>query len=426
MVMRLIMLFLLTGMSVRAQTSTDIPALLPDFIYLPQTQKEGNDLKNKVKELKTTIDNNPVQFLRRGNKPKETTQPVRPLILNDNGHDRRPSSQWPAGLGHLDTLPNSVGTLKKALSEIGLGIQMVIDSRQRWSTGQVLNVCFLDIPEPLGRRIFSIASEWNENGHITFRIKDPAGYNDCTGCFGCVRVSSSKSFLPSGVVGFSDWSAVGKEINSIGSTDVATMYFNNLPTNISDRELRTRVLHEFGHALGLAHEHQSPSAAACLVDSIRAVTALLNEAVEINGGKAISSADRDNIITAVRQNYILLPPTGQRVVSNLFDSTSVLNYALPASFFSETTPKTCFSRERADKLSPNDIGLFRLLYENRNATNSAGPIFRVYRFDKLLNILQVEKKRIVPLNATENQIQAILKEARKSIKNIDQYLQAQR
>ena len=56
------------------------------------------------------------------------------------------------------------------------------------------------------------------------------------------------------------WSCVGQQCTSV-TTSKATMNLDciNPSTNAVTPEERSIILHEFGHALGLLHEHQSPS-----------------------------------------------------------------------------------------------------------------------------------------------------------------------
>ena len=57
----------------------------------------------------------------------------------------------------------------------------------------------------------------------------------------------------------SSWSAIGRDALSI-PFNFSTMHFGTFNDNTSDSEFSRKVLHEFGHALGLIHEHQSPTA----------------------------------------------------------------------------------------------------------------------------------------------------------------------
>jgi len=54
------------------------------------------------------------------------------------------------------------------------------------------------------------------------------------------------------------WSVIGKSCTNITDPTKPTMNFGWLTPQSSDDEIRRVVLHEFGHAVGLIHEHQNP------------------------------------------------------------------------------------------------------------------------------------------------------------------------
>jgi hypothetical protein len=56
--------------------------------------------------------------------------------------------------------------------------------------------------------------------------------------------------------GKGSWSYIGTDCQN--HTDGPTMNFGWLTVESSDDEIRRVVLHEFGHAIGLIHEHQNP------------------------------------------------------------------------------------------------------------------------------------------------------------------------
>ena len=57
----------------------------------------------------------------------------------------------------------------------------------------------------------------------------------------------------------SSWSAVGERANQI-SKDKPTLNLGWLKDDpVPDEQDRGTILHEFGHALGMMHEHQSPA-----------------------------------------------------------------------------------------------------------------------------------------------------------------------
>lgn len=56
---------------------------------------------------------------------------------------------------------------------------------------------------------------------------------------------------------YAHWSFLGRDAQTVPA-QTATMHFGWLEEKMQDFEVRRIVLHEFGHALGLAHEHQNP------------------------------------------------------------------------------------------------------------------------------------------------------------------------
>ena len=53
------------------------------------------------------------------------------------------------------------------------------------------------------------------------------------------------------------WSNLGSEAQQVGDINLPTMVLN-LNDCTSDYLMESTILHEFGHALGLGHEHQHP------------------------------------------------------------------------------------------------------------------------------------------------------------------------
>lgn len=113
-------------------------------------------------------------------------------------------------------------------------------SERLWPNGSTLRVCFLDGDARTRRRVAAIAREWTRYANLDFRFY--------AGTTGDIRVTFRGE-------GF--WSAIG-----VGSRRNAPRYSMSLYHIWEEpqAEFRKHVLHEFGHALGLLHEHQSPAA----------------------------------------------------------------------------------------------------------------------------------------------------------------------
>jgi hypothetical protein len=118
--------------------------------------------------------------------------------------------------------------------------------RKRWPNGSKLHVAFSKgTPPDVQKNVMSYALQWCEYANIDFVFDNARDAQ--------IRIT----FTPE-----ETWSYVGRDALSI-PPDEPTMNFGWLiPASpekiISDEVYSSAVLHEFGHALGLIHEHQSP------------------------------------------------------------------------------------------------------------------------------------------------------------------------
>lgn len=126
---------------------------------------------------------------------------------------------------------------------VSLGRHRGIAVRSKlWTTGQRLRVHFLGGSVNFQQRVLLAAKEWEVWANITFERSDDQGSE--------IRVA----FLWGG--GF--WSYVGKDSRLPEAQTLQTMNLGWGTEDVPEDELRRIVLHEFGHALGLEHEHKSP------------------------------------------------------------------------------------------------------------------------------------------------------------------------
>jgi hypothetical protein len=141
--------------------------------------------------------------------------------------------------------------MERALREIDPGaisphVRMAMPILKKWPIGTEINCRFLDGSQIQKKKVEDKAHIWEQYANIKFKFIDTGPAE--------VRIS----FLADP----GSWSAVGTD--ALNSTyfplHEPTMNYGWLKDDTDDAEYNRVVLHEFGHALGAIHEHQSPGA----------------------------------------------------------------------------------------------------------------------------------------------------------------------
>jgi hypothetical protein len=118
-----------------------------------------------------------------------------------------------------------------------------VERMKLWENGRRLRVKFTDGVPEVQAKVAAIAKEWEAVANLALDF--------VTGGASEIRVSFAEE-------GFS-WSTVGTDALTVPSTK-PTMNYGWLEVNTPQREYERVVRHEFGHALGMIHEHQNPAA----------------------------------------------------------------------------------------------------------------------------------------------------------------------
>lgn len=141
-------------------------------------------------------------------------------------------------------VPLGRGTMSVGMRPTGpMFARAAVERLKLWENGRRLRVRFLDGQPEVHNRVAAIAKEWESVANLRLDFVN-GGASE-------IRVSFADD-------GFS-WSTVGTDALTVAAAE-ATMNFGWLEASTSLREYQRVVRHEFGHALGMIHEHQNPAA----------------------------------------------------------------------------------------------------------------------------------------------------------------------
>lgn len=135
---------------------------------------------------------------------------------------------------------------------------MAAEKDLAWPVGAVINVRFLDGDAPINKMIANIAKEWEKYAKLTFNFVDNSVPTQSLD----IRITKT--------AGGGHWSWLGtnrswEDKKGIKHTlDLKKPTMNLDPNDVEPRKMGKgqygygTVLHEFGHAIGLVHEHLRP------------------------------------------------------------------------------------------------------------------------------------------------------------------------
>lgn len=213
-----------------------------------------------------------------------------------------------------------------------------------------LRVCFLGGNPTIRRAIADIARDWMKCGNVNLDFGQAAPGADPRVHQGPDEYEIHVTFMPNPVTGNACWSLIGTEAKKAGQGE-ATMGFPGF--NVSPPPmpyLKYYVLHEFGHALGLMHEHRKHRTG-CRLDLAKVASSFpLGTSVELLKEQYEELNHFDQVVPGIQPN---------------FDPKSVMNYCLPADWFDGGDGEACAVGWNFE-LSDDDKRAIGLLYGNRD------------------------------------------------------------
>jgi hypothetical protein len=197
----------------------------------------------------------------------------------------------------------------------------------RWNSGDVIRVAFMEGDSSLHQRVRDVAERWTAPGlaNLTLQFVDEGPAD--------IRIAFQE--------GNGSWSYLGTHCRQI-PLDEPTMNYGWLTPDSEGDEIQRVVLHEFGHALGLIHEHQNPEGGI-----------EWNEpAVMADLGGPPNNWDEGTIRRNVLDHY-----RPEDVSASDVDPSSIMMYPIPAAWTLDG-----FSAGMNDDLSEDDIEVIHKAY----------------------------------------------------------------
>lgn len=141
--------------------------------------------------------------------------------------------------------------IRQAYRVIRSGLEAAADADFLWSPGETLRVRILDGTAKMKARVENIAKRWERYANLIFDFND---HHDTAQ----IRVSFNARDP-------GHWSWVGTQALRVTDQNEPTLSltdgWNDAYLEQAPEDVQSAILHEFGHAIGLIHEHQSPGAA---------------------------------------------------------------------------------------------------------------------------------------------------------------------
>ncbi|KTC54245.1 hypothetical protein AO262_17890 [Pseudomonas fluorescens ABAC62] len=172
-------------------------------------------------------------------------------------------------------------------------IRGIASTQYLWPQGSTLNISLFDMPDKAKEYLKKNINLWQPHTNLKFNFINT---ND-----GDIRISGKAD-------GSGNWSTIGTEAKQRPLHE-PTMHIDLIQTADT---LNHSIRHEFGHALGLLHEHQHP-----------------DNGIQWDKEKLYSESEKLGHTKQVTDENFLNPPDLKTTVTSAYDSKSVMHYIVP-------------------------------------------------------------------------------------------------
>jgi hypothetical protein len=230
-------------------------------------------------------------------------------------------------------------------------LEYVVTTANRWNPGQTVTVAFSGGAPQLYQQIADVAEEWTRHGNVKLSFRDSDGeFRSWTENDGQYAADVRISFAHSGY-----WSLVGTDSvdRFIGPVNEPSMNYGGFAQALPSGWQGT-VLHEFGHAFGFQHEHQSPIGGCDLdfrweddLGYVRTTDGFGQFDVDAQGRRpgiyTVLGGPPNHWPEAKVNHNLRQLRNSHAFMMSAFDRTSIMKYAFPEWMFRDGANSHCFS-----------------------------------------------------------------------------------
>jgi hypothetical protein len=219
---------------------------------------------------------------------------------------------------------------KEAIAAKNAGKEGVVERAKIWQKSKI-TVCFFDGGNAAREAVATTARKWTEGTGVSFDFGPAGRRHTCDGA----RIADIRVTFH----GDGNWSMVGTEAATV-PRDKPTLALSGFgDVSALTEDAAGTILHEFGHALGFQHEHQSPQ---------------LNCNTEFDWTYLYEHLGWPKPEVDFNMRQLLQSSSKDAYFATAFDRDSIMLYSLSARAFVKGAASKCYIPRKNNTLSPLD------------------------------------------------------------------------